>query len=246
MHTFIRCIRSDLHKFRHNSMLWIHVLLPLTAAILFIVYYSMSSWTTEVKISGYLEVIGVAFPLMIGLITGKAAEQEGEAGSFQTMLSGVKSRGAAYASKLVVLLLLGISSIMIAIGVFAVGFQTIPGMMYIKAGGLLIAGSIILYILHLFVSLRYGRGTSIGLGIIESLISALALTGLGDGKWYLIPCAWSARLCDNLVFTWLNPSSTLGYEEIYKCLILATFSTVVAFIISLFWFKSWEGRKSYE
>jgi ABC-2 type transport system permease protein len=227
-------------------MLWIHALIPLTAAILFIAYYSMSSWKAEAKISGYFEVIGVAFPLIIGLITGKAAEQEGQAGSFQTMLCGVKSRGAAYVSKLVVLLLLGILSIIIAIGVFAVGFQTIPAMMYVKAGGLLIAGSVFLYILHLFVSLRYGRGTSIGIGMVESLISALALTGLGDGKWYYIPCTWSARLCDNLVFTWLNPSTTFGYEEIHKCLIVATLATVAAFILSLFWFKSWEGRKSYE
>ena len=74
-------------------MLWIHALIPLTAAILFIAYYSMSSWKAEAKISGYFEVIGVAFPLIIGLITGKAAEQEGQAGSFQTMLCGVKSRG---------------------------------------------------------------------------------------------------------------------------------------------------------
>lgn len=246
MLTFIRCIRSDFYKFRHTSMLWIHALIPLTAAILFIAYYSMSSWKAEAKISGYFEVIGVAFPLIIGLITGKAAEQEGQAGSFQTMLCGVKSRGAAYASKLVVLLLLGTLSIIIAIGVFAVGFQTIPAMMYIKAGGLLIAGSFFLYILHLFVSLRYGRGTSIGIGMAESLISALALTGLGDGKWYYIPCTWSARLCDNLVFTWFNPSMALGYEEIHKCLIVATLATVAAFILSLFWFKSWEGRKSYE
>lgn len=227
-------------------MLWIHALIPLTAAILFITYYSVSSWKTEAKISGYLEVIGIAFPLMIGLITGKAAEQEGQAGNFQTMLCGVKSRAVAYVSKLVVMLLLGTLSIMIATEVFAVGFQTIPGMMYVKAEGLLIAGSVFLYILHLSVSLRYGRGASIGLGIVESLISALALTGLGDGKWYYIPCTWSARLCDNLVFTWLNPSTTLGYEEIQKCLIVATCATVAAFIISLFWFKRWEGRKSYE
>ena len=132
-------------------MIWIHILIPLTTAILFIAYYSVSSWRAEAKISGYLEVIGVAFPLIIGLITGKAAEQEGQARSYQTMLCGVKSRAAAYASKLVVLLLLGTLSIMIAIGVFAVGFQTMPGMMYIKAGGLLITGSIFLYILHLFL-----------------------------------------------------------------------------------------------
>lgn len=246
MPNFIRCIYSDLLKFKHTSILWIHLLMPLTSALLFTAYYSVSSWTVEAKISGYFEVIGIALPLMIGLITGKAGEQEGQAGNFQSMLCSIKSRTAAYASKLVVLLLLGTLSIIIAVGVFAVGFQQIPTVIYVKAAGLLICGSAFLYILHLFVSLRYGMGVSIGLGIIESLISALALTGLGDGRWYYIPCTWSARLCDNLVYTWINPSKTLGYEEIQKCLMVVICSTIVMLIINIIWFKRWEGRKAYE
>lgn len=246
MPTLIRCIRSDFQKFRHTSMLWIHILIPLAAAALFIAYYSVSSWKTEAKISGYLEVIGISFPLMIGLISSKAIEQEVQAGSFQTMLCGIKSRTAVYSSKLIVMLTLGILSVAIAIGVFAVGFKTAPEIMYFKAACLLIAGSVFLYIMHLFVSLQYGRGASIGLGIAESLISALALTGLGDGRWYYIPCTWSARLCDSLVYIWLNPAKTIGYEEIQKCLIIAVPATIVAFILSLFWFRNWESRRFYE
>ncbi|SCN25026.1 lantibiotic protection ABC transporter permease subunit, MutG family [Clostridium sp. N3C] len=246
MHTFIRCIRSDFYKFKHTSMLWIHILIPLITAILFITYYSESPWNVDAKISGYLEVIGVGFPLIIGLITAKTVDQEGEAGNFQNMLCGAKSPVALYVSKLIVLLLLGTLSIIIAIGIFALGFKAMPAIIYIKAGALLISGSVFVYILHLFVSLKYGRGSSIGLGIVESLISALALTGFGDGKWYYIPCTWSSRLCDSLVFTWLNPAMSFGYEEIQKCLIVAASATLAAFILSLFWFKRWEGRKSYD
>ncbi len=246
MPTLIRCIRSDFQKFRHTSMPWIHILIPLAAAVLFVSYYSVSPWNSETKISGYFEVIGVAFPLMIGLISGKAVEQEGQAGSFQVMLSCTKSRAVAYSSKLIVLLLPGIVSVAIATGTFAVGFKTVSVIMYFKAGGLLFTGSIFLYILHLFISLQYGRGASIGLGIVESLISALALTGLGDGIWYYIPCTWSARLCDCLVFIWFNPSETIGFTEIQKCLTVATPATIAAFVISLFWFQRWEGSRSNE
>jgi ABC-2 type transport system permease protein len=227
-------------------MLWIHILIPLAAAILFISYYSGSPWNAETKISGYFEAIGAAFPLMIGLISGKCIEQERQSGNFQTMLCGVKSRSAAYASKLIVLLIPGMIAIAIAIGVFAAGFQTAPGLLYFKAAGFLIAGSIFPYILHLFVSLRFGRGASIGLGIVESLISALALTGLGDGKWYYIPCTWSARLCDCLVFIWINTSKSIGYAEIEKCIMVAIPATIAAFVISLFWFQRWEGSQSNE
>jgi len=227
-------------------MLWIHILIPLAAAVLFVGYYSVSPWNAEAKISGYFEVIGAAFPLMIGLISGKSVEQERQSGNFQTMLCGVKSRSAAYTSKLIVLLMPGIIAIAIAIGVFATGFQTAPGVIYVKAAGLLIAGSVFPYILHLFISLRFGRGASIGLGIVESLISALALTGLGDRGWYYIPCTWSARLCDCLVSIWINPSQAIGYAEIEKCMTVAIPATIAAFLISLLWFQRWDGSRSNE
>jgi lantibiotic transport system permease protein len=246
MPTIIRCIRSDFQKFRHTSMLWIHILIPLAAAVLFVSYYSVSSWNAETKIIGYFEMIGVAFPLMIGLISGKCAEQEQQSGNFQTMLFGVKSRSVVYTSKLIVLLMLGIIAIAIAIGAFATGFKTAPEIFYFKAAGLLIAGCVFLYILHLFISLQFGRGASIGLGIVESLISALALTGLGDGRWYYIPCTWSARLCDCFIFIWSNPSKAIGYTEIEKCMMVAIPATIAAFVISLFWFQRWEGSRSNE
>jgi len=227
-------------------MLWIHIMIPLAAAFLFVSYYSVSPWNAETKISGYFEVIGIAFPLMIGLISGKCVEQERQSGNFQTMLCGVKSRSAAYTSKLIALLLPGMIAIAIAIGVFAAGYKTAPEILYFKAAGLLIAGSVFLYILHLFISLQFGRGASIGLGIVESLISALALTGLGDGRWYYIPCTWSARLCDCLVSIWINPSKAVGYAELEKCMTVAIPATIAAFVISLFWFQRWEGSQSNE
>lgn len=246
MSTLIRCIYSDFQKFKHTSMLWIHILIPLGTAILFLAYYSASSWKPDSKISGYFELIGAAFPLVISLVCSKAIEQEGQAGNFQTMLCGIKSRAAEYSSKLIVMLLMGTLSIALAIGVFAIGFKTAPSLIYLKAAGLLVVGSVFLYILHLFISLQHGRGASIGLGIVESLISALALTGLGDGIWYYLPCTWSARFCDDLVYSWLNPSNTFGYAEIQKCLTIAIPATIIAFVLSLLWFQNWEGRKSYD
>lgn len=247
MSTLLRCIRSDFHKFRHTFMLGIHILIPLAAAALFLAYYSVSPWQMDSKLSGYFEVIGVAFPLIIGLICSKAIEQEGQAGSFQTMLCGIKSRAAVYLSKLIVLLLLGSLSIALAIVVFAIGFQTAPGFIYLKAAGLLTVGSVFLYIFHLFVSLRSGRGASVGLGIFESLISALALTGLGDGIWYYLPCTWGARSCSYLVYLWLHPEGLAAWNaEMSRWLLFAVPVTVVALILSLLWFRNWEGRKTYD
>lgn len=228
-------------------MLGIHLLIPLAAALLFLAYYTVSPWESGAKISAYFEAVAVAFPLIIGLICSKAADQEGQAGSFQTMLCAVRSRAAAFAGKLIFLFLLGGLATALAVGVFAAGFGTAPFPLYLKLAGILLAANLFLYILHLFVSLRFGRGASIGLGIAESLLSALALTGLGDGKWYFIPCTWGIRLCDYLVYVWLNPSaSTLGNAEIEKGLLIALFASAAALIACLLWFRHWEGRKTYD
>lgn len=241
---FLRCIRSDFYKFRHTSMFLIHLLLPLGAAAVFLAYYTVSPWKPDAKISGYFEMLGVSFPLVIGLVCSKAIEQEGQAGGFQNMLCGTKSRAAVWLSKLTVMLLLGVCSIALAAGTFAVGFKVALPSTYIKIAVLLIAGSVFLYILHLFVSLQYGRGASIGLGIMESLVSALALTGMGDRIWYYIPCTWSARFADDVVYTWLNPAKNFGISEMQKGLLFAVPATIVAMILALLWFRDWEGRKS--
>lgn len=244
MTAVIRCIRSECQKFRHTFMLGIHLLIPLAAAFLFLAYFTVSPWEPNSKISAYLETLGVSFPLIIGLICGKAIEQEGQAGGFQTMLCVGRSRAAAYAGKLIILLLLGFFSITLAVGVFAVGYRTAPYFVYWKAAGLLLTGSVFLYMLHLFISFRFGRGASIGLGILESLVSALALTGLGDGIWYYVPCTWSARLCDNLVYSWVYPeSAVIGTAEIGKWLVVAVPATIAALIFSFLWFEKWEGKE---
>lgn len=246
MRSFFHCIRADFYKFRHTSMLLIHLLLPLGIAAAFLAYYTVSPWKPSAKISAYFELIGVSFPLVIGLVCSKAIEQEGQAGSFQNLLCGVKSRAAVWFSKLTVLFLLGLCSIALAIVVFAVGFQYAPPSVYGKAAALLIAGSLFLYILHLFVSLKSGRGASIGLGIVESLLSSLALTGLGDRIWYFLPCTWSARFADSLIFTWLNPTKSFGSAEIQKGLLFAVPATGIALVLVLLWFRNWEGRKTYD
>ncbi len=247
MLTLIRCIRSDCRKLRRTLMLPIHIIVPAVISVLFLAYYSVSPWKTESKLSGFLEFIAVSFPLIIGLISAKAIEQEGQAGSFQNMLCGIKSRAKVYLSKLILLFVLGIISVLLAVGIFGAFFKAAPAAFYLKAIGVLILSSIFLYVLHQFVSLQFGRGASIGLGIAESLISALALTGLGDGKWYFIPCTWGARLCDYLVYIWSNPASfSIGNTEIIKGILIAGISSTIAIIASILWFQNWEGRKTYD
>lgn len=244
MTSFLRCIHSGFYKLRHTSMIWIHIFIPLVIAALFSVYYCVSPWKVDAKMSGYFEAVGIGFPIIIGLVCGKAAEQENEAGCFQNMMCCIKSRATAYAGKLTVLLLLSAFAVALAAGVFSAGFKAAPFSVYMNAGALLFTGSLFIYILHLFISVKFGRGASIGLGIFESLISALSITGLGDGVWYYIPCTWSVRLCDSFIYGWFYHAEAVGYAEICKCFTILVPSVIGAFALSLLWFRRFEGRKT--
>lgn len=251
MIALLRCIKSDFYKLRHTSIPWIHLLIPLAGAFMFLAYYRLSSWDTVKKISGYLEVLAIAFPLLIGIISGIVIEQEEQAGNFQTLLCSTESKNTTYLSKLIILLLLGSFSIILAVEIFALGFQTMPNIFYLKAAGALVLGNIFIYILHVFISLQFGKGASTGLGVAESLLSALMLTGLGDKAWHFIPCAWGVRFCDYLVFKFIDHPSVNSYAtqvavDTKQGVFIMLFAVCIAFVSSLFWFKKWEGRKSYE
>lgn len=247
MMALLRCIESDFYKLRHTPILWLHLLIPMAGALLFLGYYATSSWNVSTKISGYLETLAVVFPLLIGLMSALVIAQEEQAGNFQTLLCGTKSKFITYLSKLIVLLLLGSFSIALAVGTFALVFQTAALWFYLKATGVLVVGNIFLYILHVFVSLQFGRGASIGLGIWGSLVSALMLTGLGDKIWCWTPWAWGGRLCDYLVLEATNPSAfTMVSSGMYKGILTMILFVGLSALASLLWFRQWEGRRSYD
>ena len=96
MVALLRCIKSDFYKLRHTSILWIHLFIPLAGSFIFLLYYHVTSRNTIMDISGYLEVLAISFPLLIGLISGIVIEQEEQAGNFQVMLCTAKSKCTTY------------------------------------------------------------------------------------------------------------------------------------------------------
>ena len=79
---------------------------------------------------------------------------------------------------------------------FLLGQNEIPFALYVEISFILFSCQIFIYIWHLFLNFRFSKGASIGIGIIESLLAALMLTGMGDVIWKYMPCAWGARLCN--------------------------------------------------
>ena len=65
---------------------------------------------------------------------------------------------------------------------YIMGNDSIEISFYYKETLIVFSSNILLYMIQYLVVFYFGKGASIGIGIIGSLISALMLTGLGDGN----------------------------------------------------------------
>lgn len=171
---------------------------------------------------------------------------EAASGQFQNMLSITTSRKTVMLGKICCLFLCTLFSISLAVGVFRMLYGHALVSLWVHAVVLIFCGCIFPYLLHILLSFQFGSGASIGLGFVESLLALLALTGLGDGVWYYIPCTWMARLSGNLLQMWLHPNQMVFYMEIRKCALFAAPTTLLLLLVLLGWFSRWEGRASVD
>lgn len=239
-------LKADYLKTKRLFFRSAHILIPLATAIIFAVYYSYDPWDSLKKISVYFQVLGMGLPFLIGLFCAMLSEQEQAAGACQAMLMSVQKR-LPFISKLLILLLFGLSSLMIASALFGVVFKVVRNNISVGAGFYLLVplvmfgSSIPMYILHLYLSLEFSKGVSIGLGIIESLVSALFLTGLGAAIWKYVPASWPARMSAALLAAY--EGNAAAGADLYKMLPTALAVTMTALLLYIIWGGRWEGTR---
>lgn len=250
---FFAYIKADFIKARGLKICLAHLLIPLLAAAVFLLYYSVAPGNIYSKADAYFQVVGMAMPFLIGLFCGIISEQELMAGYFQNMLSA-PVRIVPFYSKLFMLLLLGIQAAMLASVLFGAGYlyieedYIIDFRLYITAAFVIAGSSIFLYIMHLFLAMRFNKGVTTGLGIAESLLAAIMLTGLGDGVWMYIPASWPARFVTLLLPKPATYATMAVYynQGLYTAIITCIIATLVLAAAFGIWAYKWDGTKSSE
>lgn len=247
---FFNYLKADFKKTKHLPIRAAHIFIPIGISAAFLIYYIFSSWNN--KVIAYFQVLAMGFPFLIGLFCAMLAQQELSAGAFQYMLS-VPERCLAFFSKLALLILFGMSAVILACIIFGTGEfflkknTTVDYSFYLIAAFVLIATNVFLYVLHLFLALRFNKGVTLIFGIIESLISALFITGLGDNIWIYVPAAWASRLVSFLL---LKFNSNIMYNAVRNECICATVICLITTVLSLvafgIWAYRWDGVKSNE
>lgn len=245
-----RLLKADIIKLKSTKLIWMHVYIPIVGLIIFLSYFSYSEWESYSKVTSYFQVLCMTFPILIGIITSLVSEQEYVAGGFQNMRTYPGSKVLPLVSKYILFLLLGLLSTLLSVIGFYIGFYFIdpnsfPFTIYLASAFILIGSNMFGYIVHFFLSLRFSASISVGIGIVESLISALFLTSMGDGRWPFYPSAWGLRFIGSLQGRYLNPDRHVD-SVLYQGIIISIIGTVIAFIIVIIWFSKWEGNRLEE
>lgn len=242
-------LKGDFLKTKRLSIRTAHLFIPVVTAAVFIAYYTYSPWDSLAKVDAYYQVLGIGLPFLIGLFSSVLSEQEQSSGHFQAMLTAA-SKEVPFLSKLVLLLLFGAASLFAAAMLFGTAFQfwlrdaSTGFVFHLLAALVLLGSSVPLYLLHLFLSFRLDKGVSIGLGIVESVLSALFLTGLGDLLWKYVPSVWPARMVSTFLRAYCGNTNAL--EEFRKAGIFALFVTAIGLAAYLLWARGWEGRRTVD
>lgn len=241
-------LKSDLYKICHTPIWLIHLIIPMLGMLLFLSYYYISPWNEVDKLSGYIQALAVVFPVLIGSITSLLSGIEENAGGFQVTLLTASAKFIPHISKLLLLLLFAFASALLALMGFGAAFikmgYVIQNLLfYFETAVLLWLSVIPLYLLHYLVSFRFGKGYSIGLGFLGTLLSALLLTGLGDGIWPVIPWGIMSRFAEMLLLSNLSHVTFLHDNDMIKSSISIALFTIILTTIFVLSFNRWEGRK---
>lgn len=219
----LRLCRAECRKMHHTILLPMHLLVPLTGSAVFLLYYRVSQWSETAQVSGYLEALG---------------------------LGTVPHKQKVFLAKCVVLMMIELSATGLAVGTFAAGYHGflgktgIPAAAYVSIIVTLWLGSLPLYLFHLYLNLRFSKAISVCTGVVELLVAALFLTGLGEGVWRAVPCSWGARWGGYLFLSAAesgmeNELRLYLRQSFWSCLLI----TAAVCAIILTWFHFYEGRQ---
>lgn len=246
MGVLMRNYKAEIYQMLHSKLLIVHFVVPILGVIVFTSYYRYAPWKDLDQISGYLQIVAVAFPILVGIVMGIANEEERKAAQFQRILTVPYSKKIAHLSKFLALSTMGVISVLIAIvgfGMLAIarGNEVIGGMDYFKLAMLLFITHISWYTIEYIVGFNWGSGIAVGLGIVGGLLSPLLSFSLGDSIWQITPCAWGMRLI-GYAFEMMkddkNPLTHQIFEHGIRYMIIIS---LIIFLIFMIWSEKWQG-----
>lgn len=185
-----------------------------------------------------------SFPDAVTMLLGGEQGEAYREAVYMYLKDRCNATGQCYPAKLVFLYGSGIFALfalllLFLIGIYLFGMSNTVGLeMLIGAAAGIAFCNLIIYILHLFLSFKFGLGLSLFWGVFESLQCILYSNIELRGIVRYIPFAWSMSWVQDI----LNQQFFSCRTE--KIWIVAL--TIGGLLLTLLWLSYWEGRKNYE
>lgn len=244
----MRLVRLEFYKMRHTIFFWLHLFVPAFGILMFLCYYGVSPHEWESELSGYIAVLTTAFPFVISIVCHKCVSLE-EGNHFLVFLGAAVKRRNAFLSKWFVCFVMGLLGTALAVGGFMAGYSLFLRRARFDAGLCLNMILIMwlcsmgLYFLHVFLNLWKPGSVSVCVGAAESIVSALMLTGLGDGLWQFLPCAYAGHWEEYYFRYYLEGSLAEAPILLKRLFFINAGVTAVIILFTLVGFRFYEGRQ---
>lgn len=261
--TLFRILSSDWLKTKRTAVRLMIIAAPVVYALLMILYFGHYQRTSDLQYKIYevfFQVWTILLPIAAGLLAGLMCSQEEHAGNFNGILGETVPRAQIYISKLLMLIIMTTADIFASTCILLFGMKAVLHIsdiqigLFLEGALLAVAGSLILYALHLFLGFAYGLGASIAAGGAGFLIAAIfGATTVGNRVWQFVPWAWPVRLSwiPEVFMPGINLPDSIVPSEFFsqqalKGLVPSILVFILVTICSIIWFYRWEGRKTYE
>lgn len=253
----IKILSAEWIKTKRTPIKWVAFLTPILYSLVITWYYSSKTIDLSTEISVFqifFEVWTIIFiPIGAGLFSGFMIYQEELAGKFNGLLISKLPRLKLYLGKLIILILLTTLSILIGTIILGIGLNYVIHVpvsisIFIMAAIITALTTIPLLAFHLWISLAWGMGASIGVGGGGLLIAALMGTNLGNMVWKYIPWAWPVRISTLPALYFLNLSKkeiSYAVQQNAEGGVCALVFLIIMLVGGIKWFEKWEGRKVY-
>ena len=242
-----RILRMTLYKWRHSWLWPLHLGAVGLAIALGLAYTAFFDATAFVGWSFFLELLAMAFPLVIAGLSAMVAEDEMAAGGGQWLLMQPRRLLALFVPGAVLLFggwLATTASILGYDGLMTQFWEaSLSVAACLKMATLLWLGEVIVYGWQLFLALRFGRTVTLTVGAVGTLLAALMQTGMGDGLWPFIPYGWGGRLM-LAAFAQALGAPVVNFCELQLGLFLCILFTCGMRGVLGVWFSRWGGQRS--
>ena len=257
-----RAVLSECVRLRRSPLIALHLACGLIAGVACGAYFGVAPWDPRLGTDAFVQLVGALMPLMVAVVCGLDVDGEREASGLANLLA-VPSRRIALAARVLVLWLLGVIAVAVALGSFSVvlgafGRDGFSAGVYARSAVGMAAGSLVLYVVSVWLTLALGRNAAIGVGAAGLACALFAVGGLAhglvtgeltaasSGVLGYVPFAWAERLGSLLVELGLATDAGLRAViwqlEVTSVLTLAV--TAVGLIALLAWVGSFEeGRR---